>query len=120
MAPDTIENLINSYAEGYEGAAALRGTNIDGLFCVNDYLACGVLDRLKRDRALRRMGPIRVIGHDDIPQAAWASYNLTTILQSCEVQATQAIDLLMSRMEHPKTTARVEFTSVSLVKRGTA
>ena len=79
-----------------------------------------MLDRLSRDRALRRMRPLRVIGHDDIPQAAWASYNLTTILQSCDLQATQAIELLTSRMEDPKMTARVEFSPVSLVQRGTA
>ena len=120
VTPDTIEIAVNDYAHGYEGAAALSGTNVDGLFCVNDYLACGVIDRLARDRALRRMGPIRVIGHDDIPMASWAAYNLTTILQPCDVQAAQAIDLLMSRMDEPKLTARVEFTPVSLVRRGTA
>src|SRR5690606_16020931 len=49
VAADTIEIDVNDYNHGYEGAAALRGTNIDGLFCVNDYLACGVLDRIARD-----------------------------------------------------------------------
>lgn len=120
VAADVIPLALNDYAHGYEGAEALRGTNIDALFCVNDYLACGVLDRLARDRALRRMGPIRIVGHDDIPQAAWAAYNLTTILQPCDMQARQAIDLLMSRMGQPKMTARVEFTPVTLIRRGTA
>jgi LacI family transcriptional regulator len=117
---ETIEIDLNDYTHGYSGAAQLQGTATDGLFCVNDYLACGVIDRIARDRALRRAKPIRVIGHDDIPQAGWAAYNLTTILQPCDMQAVQAIDLLMSRMDEPRRTARVEFTPVTLVRRGTA
>ncbi len=120
VAADTISVTVNTYAQGFEGVSQLAGTNIDGLFCINDYLACGVVDRLARDRALRRVPPVRVIGHDDIPQAAWAAYNLTTFLQPCDMQAAQAIDLLMSRMDQPKLTARVEFTPVTLVKRGSA
>jgi len=113
---------LNDYAHGYEGAALLAGTHIDAVFCANDYLACGVLDRLARDRALRRSltQRVRVMGHDDIPQASWFAYQLTTILQPCDTQATQAIDLLVSRMENPKMTARVEFTPVSLVRRRSA
>ncbi len=120
VTADVLPVAINNYANGYEGAAQLAGTNIDGLFCVNDYLACGVIDRLTRDRALKRTPPVRVIGHDDIPQARWAAYNLTTILQPCDVQATQAIDLLTSRMDDHKRTARVAFTPVTLVRRGSA
>jgi LacI family transcriptional regulator len=110
----------NSYAEGYAGAAQLGGSDIDALFCVNDYLACGVVDRLARDQARRPVPPVRIIGHDDIPQAGWAAYNLTTILQPCDLQAGQAIGLLVSRMEEPQRTARVAFTPVSLVRRGSA
>lgn len=117
---DTLHVATNAYADGFEAAGMLSGGDLDGLFCVNDYLACGVLDRLARERAFRRMPPIRVIGHDDIPQAAWAAYNMTTILQPCDLQATQAIDLLVSRMDEPRLTARVEFTPVTLVKRGSA
>lgn len=120
IAADFIPVAMNDYAHGFDGAAQLAGTNIDALFCINDYMACGVIDRLAKDRALRRSKPVRVMGHDDIPQASWAAYELTTILQPCEVQARQAIDLLVSRMEDPKMTARVEFTPVSLVQRRTA
>jgi LacI family transcriptional regulator len=110
----------NTYADGYEGATGVSTAGLDGLFCVNDYLACGVIDRLARDRALRRLPPVRIIGHDDIPQAAWAAYDLTTIRQPSALQAAQAIGLLVSRMDEPKRTARVEFTPVSLIRRGSA
>ncbi len=120
VAAEVIPIAINDYAHGFEGAGQLAGTDIDGLFCINDYMACGVVDRLRKDRALRKSGPVRIIGHDDIPQASWAAYELTTILQPCDVKAKQAVDLLVSRMENPRMTARVEFTPVSLVKRKSA
>lgn len=78
-----------------------------------------VIDRLNRDGP-GRPASIRIIGHDDIPQASWAAYDLTTFLQPTDVQALQAVDLLMSRIEDPRTTARVEFTPVTLVRRRTA
>jgi DNA-binding LacI/PurR family transcriptional regulator len=108
---------VNDYRHGYEGAEQLRGTGIDGLFCVNDYLACGVIDRVARDEELRGGGRLRIIAHDDIPQASWAGYELTTILQPCDIQARQAIDLLTSRMEQPSLPARVEVTPVRLIER---
>lgn len=120
VVADILPIAVNDYRHGFDAAEHLRGTNIDAVFCVNDYLACGVIDRLAKDRALRRSGPIRIIGHDDIPQASWAAYDLTTFLQPCDMQAAQAIDLLVSRMEDPRLVARVEFTPVTLVQRRTA
>ncbi len=111
---------VNSYDAGFDGAAQLRGTAIDGLFCVSDYLACGVLDRLHADGTDRTVCPIRVVGHDDISQARWNAYQLTTIRQPCDVQAQRAIDLLISRIDTPQMAARVEQTPVSLVKRRSA
>src|SRR6185312_1055013 len=43
----TLPVAINDYASGFISAGRLRGTGIDGLFCVNDYLACGLLDGLR-------------------------------------------------------------------------
>ncbi len=117
VVADVLPIARNDYAHGFAAAEQLAGTNIDGLFCINDYLACGVIDGLARQRGA---SPLRIIGHDDIPQASWGAYELTTILQPCDIQAEQAIDLLTSRMADPNMTARVEFTPVSLIKRKTA
>jgi DNA-binding LacI/PurR family transcriptional regulator len=103
----------NDYASGHAAAADLAAWGIDGLFCINDYLACGVIDRMARDRQTA----LRIIGHDDIPQASWGAYDLTTIAQPVEPQAMQAIDLLVSRMADPAQPARTEATAVSLVQR---
>jgi len=109
---------INDYAHGHEAAQNLVDMGIDGVFSVNDYMACGVLDGLAK--AGKADGSVRVIGHDDIPQASWSAYDLTTFVQPCDVQAEQVIDLLTSRMSEPDAVSRVEFTPVTLIKRRSA
>ncbi|WP_309083424.1 LacI family DNA-binding transcriptional regulator [Chelativorans sp.] len=105
----------NSYRHGLAAASCLDG--VDGVFCVNDYMACGLIDGLHRQGG---RDSIRIVGHDDIPQAAWSAYDLTTISQPCDVQAEQAVNLLVSRMDEPAQPERLEVTPVSLVRRGTA
>ncbi|MBB3406427.1 LacI family transcriptional regulator [Rhizobium sp. BK316] len=119
LDPRMVELKVNDYRNGYDAAAGLASLGIDGLFCANDYMACGVVDRMMREHGREEQPPIRIIGHDDIPQASWAAYDLTTIRQPCDFQAEQTVNLLMSRMAEPDMTARVEFTPVTLIKRRT-
>lgn len=109
-----IEVEVNNYCAGYTAASRLADCGAEGVFCANDYLACGVLDRMKSDPA---MSMIPVIGHDNIPQASWESYALTTIEQPCDLQASQAIDLLVSRIEEPEVEGRTMVTPVTLLER---
>ncbi|WP_279327361.1 LacI family DNA-binding transcriptional regulator [Chelativorans petroleitrophicus] len=112
-----ISVAVNDYDHGVAAAERLEGA--DGVFCVNDYMACGLIDGLRR-KGNGAAEAIRVIGHDDIPQAAWSAYELTTIRQPSDLQAEQAINLLVSRMDEPSTPERVETTPVTLVRRRTA
>ncbi|EJC83929.1 transcriptional regulator [Rhizobium leguminosarum bv. trifolii WSM2297] len=115
-----LQVRINDYRSGYDAAADLAASGIDGLFCANDYMACGVVDRVMQGRSRGDAPPLSIIGHDDIPQASWTAYDLTTIRQPCDLQAEQTVDLLMSRMAEPDLTARVESTPVTLIRRRTA
>ncbi|MGS1096649.1 LacI family DNA-binding transcriptional regulator (plasmid) [Aquamicrobium terrae] len=108
--------VINDYSNGFAAAAA--AADFDGLFCVNDYMAFGVIDGLRA--AGHDIGKIRIVGHDDIPQAAWAAYDLTTLRQPCDIQAEQAVELLLGRMDAPRMKERTELTPVTLVRRATA
>jgi DNA-binding LacI/PurR family transcriptional regulator len=107
---------INDYANGFAAAASVE--DADGLFCINDYMACGMIDGLRA--AGRDMAGVRIVGHDDIPQAGWDAYRLTTLRQPCDVQAEQAIELLLGRMEDPRMGERTELTPVTLVERSSA
>lgn len=115
-----IDTDFNDYDNGYRFAEHLHNQQIDGLFCVNDYLACGVIDRIHRDSDLHIDSEIRVVGHDNITQAAWRAYDLTTIQQPCDIQAKQVVDLLISRIREPERSARTEYTEVHIVRRSSA
>jgi DNA-binding LacI/PurR family transcriptional regulator len=107
---------VNDYANGFAAAGSVE--DADGVFCINDYMACGMIDGLRAAGHGKRR--IRIIGHDDIPQASWDAYRLTTLRQPCDVQAEQAIELLLGRMEDPRMDERTEVTPVTLVERATA
>lgn len=53
----------------------------DGVFCVTDLLAFGVMDAARHRFGLRIPQDMSVIGFDDIPQAGWEAYGLTTFAQ---------------------------------------
>jgi DNA-binding LacI/PurR family transcriptional regulator len=81
-----------SYESGVRAARdLLPQAETDGVFCVTDLLALGFLDEA---RALGRRVPadVSVVGFDDIPQAAWQPYRLTTIRQSPEDLASAVLD----------------------------
>jgi LacI family transcriptional regulator len=113
----TVLVEVNDYRCGLAAASSLSG--VDGVFCINDYMAFGVMDGLRR-MTIPVPEQIRIIGHDDVPQASWVAYDLTTIIQPSGLQAEQAIDLLVSRMGDVSTPERVSVTPVSLVRRHTA
>ncbi len=66
----------------------------DGLFCGDDLIAIGAIDALWRNPGLAPADPLRIIGFDDIPQAAWAPYDLTSIRQDEEAMIDRAVSIL--------------------------
>jgi DNA-binding LacI/PurR family transcriptional regulator len=79
----SIEIGPYSYGGGYGALLRLfaRGERPDAVFCVNDLLAIGAMDAARRELRLRVPEDLSVIGFDDVPMAAWLSYDLTTIAQ---------------------------------------
>jgi len=109
----------------YEGGLAAASfvhrvrSEIDGIFCTADYLALGALDGLRHVHGLRVPKDIQVIGYDDIQQASWKAYDLSTVVQSRRELSEAALDLLMQRLEDPETPPQVRICGVSLVQRST-
>jgi DNA-binding LacI/PurR family transcriptional regulator len=71
------------YATGYEsGRRILAGSGRpDAAFCVTDLLACGFMDAARNEFGIAIPEELCVVGFDDIEQAAWGSYALTTFHQ---------------------------------------
>ncbi|WP_293854954.1 LacI family DNA-binding transcriptional regulator [uncultured Alsobacter sp.] len=66
----------------------------DAVFCVNDVTALGVLDAARHDFGLRVPEDLSVMGFDNIPEADWLSYRLTTFDQPVEDIAAAVVQLV--------------------------
>ncbi|MFJ6324711.1 MULTISPECIES: LacI family DNA-binding transcriptional regulator [unclassified Rhizobium] len=73
----------------------------DAVYCANDQIAFGLMDYVRTTLGLRIPEDISVIGFDDVPEAAWLSYRLTTFRQDPIVMAKQAIELIEKRLANP-------------------
>lgn len=77
-------------------------TQPDAIFVANDHMALHVMDCLRGTLGLRVPEQVSVIGFDDVPQAAWGSYALTTIRQPAAAMIAATVDLLMRQIGDPK------------------
>ncbi|KPP83873.1 MAG: LacI family transcriptional regulator [Rhodobacteraceae bacterium HLUCCA08] len=112
-----------SHASGKAACAALQAEitagRIDGLFCATDLLALGVLDGLRHDRGVDIPGTLQVVGFDDIEQASWSAYALSTVRQDIADQAGAAVELAMKRLADPERPFETRTFGLHKVFRGT-
>lgn len=97
-----IETITGDYRYdgGYRAILALkqRGPMPEAIFCGNDLMALGAIDALKYALRLAIPGDVLVAGFDDVPEASWKSYSLTTIVQDCKLMVADAMTVLQSMM----------------------
>ncbi len=74
----------------------------DALFAANDHMAFAALDAIRNDRGLSVPEDVQVVGFDDVPQAAWGGYQLTTIEQDSELMARATVSILLEHMKSGK------------------
>ena len=105
---------------GREAALAMLAEEaIDGAFCVTDLIALGFLDAARLDRGRLVPDDLSVIGFDDIPQAAWSAYQLTTFRQPVRMLTDQVMHVIRQRAETPESPHAVFTLPASLVVRKT-
>ncbi|WQO30677.1 LacI family DNA-binding transcriptional regulator (plasmid) [Microvirga lotononidis] len=85
-----------AYTSGSEAARLLlsRSDAPDGAFCVTDLLAFGFMDVARHEFGLSIPEDFCVVGFDDIEQAGWASYDLTTFRQPIDQIADHIVQHL--------------------------
>ncbi len=86
-----------------------------GAVCATDMLALGA----GRPAGRRRPLPA-IVGFDDIPQADWQPYQLTTVQQNTALLAHHAVDLLMTRIARFSLPSRHREVPVKLIIRHSA
>ena len=114
------DRAATDYATGREAALALlEDEGIDGVFCVTDLLALGFLDAARYERGRRVPDDLSLIGFDDIPQAAWSAYRLTTFRQPAAELTTAVMDVIRRRHRVPNPRHGLARVPVQLVIRAT-
>lgn len=68
----------------------------DAVFCATDLIACGFMDAARHQFRISIPDELCVAGFDDIEQAGWSSYELTTFSQPVAKIAEESIRWLLS------------------------
>jgi DNA-binding LacI/PurR family transcriptional regulator len=92
----------------------------DAVFVANDHMAFQVMDVLRSELGIAVPGDVSVVGFDDVPPAAWAAYDLTTVRQRANLMVEKTVAVLLAQIEDPKTPPRQIRIDAPLVVRGSA
>lgn len=109
-------------ADGLDRLLAAASGPPTAVFCVNDVIAFGVLDRA-RDLGLAVPGDLSVVGYDDTEMAAWPAFGLTTVRQPVAEMAAAGLQRLLARIADPSLAPlhlRLEATLVARSSTGVA
>ena len=92
-----------SYSSGVNAAhRILRSQNPpDGLFCLNDEIAQGVMDTARYKFELNIPDDLAIIGYDDIDAASWPTYELTTVKQPLDKLISESVKIIQDLSINP-------------------
>lgn len=92
----------------------------DAIFVGSDHMAFAVMDTLRADLGLRVPADVSVVGYDDVPLAAWPSYDLTTVRQPVDAMVRATVDTLLAQIDDPAYPPRKIEIDGPLILRGSA
>lgn len=110
----------------FEGAAqATRalfadGTGPDAIFVANDHMAFAVADVIRDELGLRVPDDISLVGYDDVPEAGWGGYKLTTVKQPAELMIAETVRILVEQLDTRKVVKHQAIFPGQLVVRASA
>lgn len=99
----TARGVQADYEGGIEAGRQLisGGAFPQAIFCVNDPIAFGVMDHAWSSAGLKIPDDLKVIGFDDVPEASWLAYRLTTFRQDPTPIAAAVVAMLDGRARDP-------------------
>jgi DNA-binding LacI/PurR family transcriptional regulator len=82
-------------------------------------MAFAVMDELRGPLGLRIPEDVSVVGYDDVPIAAWAAYDLTTIRQPVNRMVDATVETLLALIEGDGAPVKIRIVG-PLIVRGSA
>jgi DNA-binding LacI/PurR family transcriptional regulator len=120
--PVTIARADYRYEGGFAAALHMFAgpDRPEALFCANDLIAFGAMDALRNRCGMLVPEDVLVAGFDDIPGAAWASYDLTTFVQDGSRMVDEAL-VILATAEGGRAPVVIEpvIVPARLIERGT-
>jgi len=117
----------SSYGSAYQATAGFFGGGDlpSGIFCTSDLRAFAFINAARHQFALKVPEQLSVVGFDDIQDASWPPYELTTIRHPVEGLASAAIEVVEGALERDTALAMltpklISRTTVALMERKTA
>ncbi|MCY3617523.1 MAG: LacI family transcriptional regulator [Acidimicrobiaceae bacterium] len=108
-----------TYEAGYRAAERVGSLDSlpDAIMVGSDEVAFGMLDGLRR-YGLTAPGDVLVTGFDGLPQAGWAGYDLTTLVQPADRLAEHAVELAAGDTADPSDAQPPSVVVAGTLRRG--
>ena len=81
------------------GSLVSSGDRPDALFVASDHMAFAAIDTLRGALGLRVPEDVSVVGFDNVPQAEWGAYQLTTVAQDVAPMVEATVQMLLRQLE---------------------
>jgi DNA-binding LacI/PurR family transcriptional regulator len=79
-----------------------NGVGPDAIFVANDHMAFAAVDVIRDELHLRIPDDISLIAYDDVPEAGWGGYKLTTVKQPGELMIAETVRILVEQLDNRK------------------
>ena len=92
----------------------------DALFVASDHMAFAAMDTLRGALGLRVPEDVSVVGFDNVQQAEWGAYQLTTVEQDVGAMIEATVGMLMQQLQNDAVTRDHAVIPARLVVRSSA
>ncbi len=88
------------------------------VFVANDHMAIAVMDTLRGELNLGVPHDVAVIGFDNVPQAAWGGYSLSSVEQDAQAMIEATVSIMLEQIDDDQVLAKHVKLPVRLIERG--
>jgi DNA-binding LacI/PurR family transcriptional regulator len=114
-----VRNVPYTYRDGYEAMRSILqdASRPDAVFCAGDLMALGALDVARSEFGMDVPRDIAIIGFDNIPDASFEAYHLTTVEQKIDEMVRMTFDYLNNRLSGNSTVNGVHLFDCRIIER---